>query len=88
MDHAIVRNARCMRKREKMTHNASVRGRFRRLQGRTLLRDGDLATLVREVDASPDPHRALMAARSNPRMLELMSRVLTVVGEDPLPEEL
>lgn len=55
---------------------------------RTLLRDGDLATLVREVDASPDPHRALLAARSNPRMLELMSRVLAAVGEDPLPEEL
>eukprot|EP00802_Teleaulax_amphioxeia_P030324 Tamp_32843.p1 GENE.Tamp_32843~~Tamp_32843.p1 ORF type:complete len:158 (+),score=41.64 Tamp_32843:147-620(+) len=54
---------------------------------KALLADKALAKLVRDIDASKDPHKALMEARSNPEMAELVSRILTVVGEDQLPEE-
>lgn len=52
-----------------------------------LLKDDALAKLMRDIDSSPDPHKALMQARSNPQMVDLMSRILSAVGEDQMPED-
>mmetsp|Transcript_27256 Transcript_27256/g.43756 ORF Transcript_27256/g.43756 Transcript_27256/m.43756 type:complete len:158 (+) Transcript_27256:189-662(+) len=54
---------------------------------KNLLNDDDIARLVREIDSSKDSHTALLDARSNPAMAELMSRILTAVGEDQLPDD-
>ena len=39
-----------------------------------MLRDTEVARMIREIDSSPHPHRALLDARSDPRVIRLISQ--------------
>ena len=38
-----------------------------------MLRDTEVARMIREIDSSPHPHRALLDARSDPRVIRVIS---------------